>query len=156
MLDELDELVTQLKQVVADPASGELPELTMEFDRLVNAIGALQDPVAIRALLPFLDDLLDIHPGPLWTLVQAIEHFDADVYISHLLIGLPGLLGWSPSWAESLVARIMNSPQHFAVLASKLPELPKPTRTALRQVLEKLATTPSHAERSRSLLAQVP
>jgi hypothetical protein len=152
----LEELVAKLTQVVADPAFGERPELTMEFDTLVNAIGALQDPAAIRALMPFFDDLLDIDPGPLGTLMQAIEHFDADVYVWQLLLGLPDLLGWSPSWAESLVARIMNSPQHLAVLASQLPALDRRARTALRRVLEELANKPQFAERSRSLLAQMP
>jgi hypothetical protein len=45
---------------------------------LIDQIGALEDPAAIRALLPFFDDLMDIDPGPLGSIVQTLEHFDVD------------------------------------------------------------------------------
>jgi hypothetical protein len=139
--------------VVADPAFGERRELAIEFDRIVDRIGALEDPAAVRALLPFFDDLLDIDPGPLASITQAIEHFDAAIYVEQLLLGLPDLLGFSPRSAEILVARTMNSAEHLAALSSRLPALPPPARAALRQVLDELATDPLFAERSRSLVA---
>jgi hypothetical protein len=148
----LDELIRQLRWVVADPAFGERRELAIEFDTIVSRIGATEDPAAVRALLPFFDDLLDIDPGPLGSITQAIEQFDTRVYVKQLLLGLPDLLGFSPRTAEVLVARIMNSPEHLAVLASKLPALPPPARAALRQVLDELATDPQFAQRSRSLI----
>jgi hypothetical protein len=147
----VNDLAGRLEELMRDPESEAFP---VNFDSTLAQFAEVDDPSAIGILLRFFDERVD--EEVLFTLVQAVEHFDAETYVRELLNGLPDLRRHSPYWARTLVLRVLNSPTHLAVLSSLVPKLSPEAAEALRRTLEDLIMeSPQFEDRSRALLARL-
>lgn len=144
----LDDLVTELRSVVADRDS---PDFVSRFESTLAKIAELHTPQSIEAMLDFFDD--DMYDDLLFSIVHMIEDFDEQTYVKHVVNGLPIVLTNSPEWARILFSRIINEPGSTKALKDVAAGLAGPQKAALRDVLESVRTSrPDSADKVQEIL----
>ena len=125
------------------------------FDATLSQIAGLNDPQAIRLLLPFFNDECKF-PETMFSIIHTIERFDDETYIRELLKGLPGLWSHSPYWANVLHFRIFNHPPTRQAYRSQLAQADPATKAAAKDLLTTMRDRePKFVEACSEMLASL-
>ena len=124
----LDDLLTQLRQTVADGQSAGL------IDAALHPIAEARDPRSIKPLLLMLND--ESNDDGMWSIVHAAEQFEDNEYVGGLVEALPFLHIASTRWASILMMRLLNSDATRLVLVRQIREAPIEARNVAASICE--------------------
>ncbi len=129
-MSKLDDPLNRLRAALAAKQDG----FFAEAESCLADLSQLNDPAAIPELLQLLDA-----SGPdelMFSILHAVEKWDDRIYGKALLDSVERLWEMTPSWAQILHIRVMNSPSTAAVYFDLVKSAPSATRGTVCSIYE--------------------
>lgn len=143
-----------IERLSAEMAQSHHDGQVVVVEEILSSLHGIQEPEDLATLFSFLDDH-DTRVQVQWAIAQTLEGFPVEIYCKGLLEALTLLEPRAPDWAETLMARSVNSMAHMIALMKLLATSNAVQRQTLAQILGRLTRDDEEWQQKASPLAML-